>query len=317
MYPFGNMSASTVANRLATAAAAVRSASPREAGAIGICPAFAVTTALPHREPRDDAGRPLMVHMTTNGAARMTLRAGTSAVDDADEVPLGVPFGAVARLLLIHVATDAARAKSRHVDLGPSLAVFLRRLGLSTGGGKRGRPRYVRDQLQRLLGAVITTERAYVSDDQRFVDGDHLVIADQYRLWTAGPRRDEAEIVLGERFYDHVMARGVPVDLRKIAALRSSSLALDLYVWLTYRSQRLAQSGRSEVAVRWSQLHDQFGGGYRADESGLKEFARSARRALNRIRILWPDLDVDTPSGRLVLRSTRPDVPRRTAVHAY
>lgn len=309
------MSPSPVARRLAAAALAVRATPPREAGAIGVCPALVVTTALPHREPRDPDGRPRLVHTTTNGAATMVVRSGLPSVTDGAGAPAGVPYGAVARVLLVHIATEAARTGCRDVDLGPSLADFLRRLGMSGAGGAHGRPRYVVDQLRRLLGAVVTTERRYETHGTRFVDGDQLVVADQYRLWTAGPRRGHASITLGDRFFDHVQTRGVPVDLRKIAALRTSSLALDLYVWLTYRAQRLAQTGRPEVAVRWAQLHAQFGGGYRPDEAGLKEFARSCRRALARIRLLWPDLRVETPAGRLVLRSSRPDVVRRP-VHA-
>lgn len=304
--------ASTFARR----AVDVRSARPREARTVGVCPALLVATSLPHREPRGPDGRPATSHVTVNGDARMVVRAGAPADGEASDAPLGVPYGAVARLLLIHLATAASRRGCRDVDLGASLAAFLRSLDLSTSGGAHGRPRYVVDQLRRLLGCVVTTERVYHVDGCRVVDGDTLVLAEQYRLWTRGPGAGHATAVLGDRFFDHVTRRGVPVDLRKIAALRSSSLALDLYVWLTYRARRLAQTGRPSVAVRWRDLHDQFGGGYRTDESGTKEFARSARRALDRIRVLWPELDVVTPPGRLVLRTTRPDVAARPSVHA-
>ena len=46
-------------------------------------------------------------------------------------------------------------------------------------------------------------------------------------------------VELGEKFYEAIIARPVPLDMRTLQALKSSSLALDIYAWLAYRSHRV------------------------------------------------------------------------------
>ena len=42
---------------------------------------------------------------------------------------LGVPYGSLPRLVLIHIMTEAVRRKSRHVVLGSSFTDWMRRMG--------------------------------------------------------------------------------------------------------------------------------------------------------------------------------------------
>jgi hypothetical protein len=46
-------------------------------------------------------------------------------------------------------------------------------------------------------------------------------------------------VELGEKFYEAIIAHPVPLDMRTLQALKSSSLALDIYAWLAYRSHRV------------------------------------------------------------------------------
>lgn len=73
--------------------------------------------------------------------------------------------------------------------------------------------------------------------------------------------------------------------------------------------------------VSYDDLHAQLGSHYQTDEHGALtrtgkiEFGRSVRHALAAIRGAWPELDVATPRGRLVVRATGPDVEHRTPRH--
>ena len=315
-----------------------RARSPWEAGAIAVCPAFLVQTALPHRDlyatrpdGQPDPTRKETVYAVTNGTRSLTVRAGYTLDPHGTPTSLGIPYGALARLLLVYIATEALRTGRRRVDLGPSLSHLLRTLDIGGSGGRRGRTRYVHDQLRRLTTCVFSVERTRPAAATTHgahptkLRGEHLVLAERYRLWWDTESEGDAEsrgdaasrggpatggtIVLGDGFFRTAQRSSFPVDLRKLQALRASPLAMDLYAFCTYNAARLSLSGRREKAIPWRSLHTQLGSHYHAGPDGLKEFARAARRALDRVRLVWPELDVATPPGRFVLRTHRPDVP--------
>jgi|SRR6516165_4149850 hypothetical protein len=66
---------------------------------------------------------------------------------------------------------------------------------------------------------------------------------EQAALW-------ESWIELGEEFFNAVVAAPVPADMRALRALKQSSLALDLYVWATYRAFSVSRKGRPQF-VPW------------------------------------------------------------------
>ncbi|PAP74211.1 hypothetical protein BSZ37_21355 [Rubrivirga marina] len=124
-------------------------------------------------------------------------------------------------------------------------------------------------------------------------------------------------ITLGAQLWDLCRTACFPLDWRKIQALRDYPAALDLYAFLTHRLDKLQTDGAPEVALNYDQLHAQLGSHYATDEAGRltprgkKDFGHNLRRALRRVQLLWPALDVATPRGRFVVRSTGPDVPHR------
>ena len=66
-----------------------------------------------------------------------------------------LPFGNLPRLILAWVCTEAVRTQSRTLILGPSLAKFMKTLGVySSGGGNAGIK--LRNQMRRLFGCTIT-----------------------------------------------------------------------------------------------------------------------------------------------------------------
>ena len=65
---------------------------------------------------------------------------------------LGVPYGSLPRLVLIHIMTEAVRTKSRHIVLGATFTDWMRRMGFRTiSYGPRGSATLIREQLDRLL----------------------------------------------------------------------------------------------------------------------------------------------------------------------
>ena len=46
----------------------------------------------------------------------------------------------------------------------------------------------------------------------------------------------DSKIRLGEPFFNEIINHPVPLDMNTLKALKRSSLGLDLYLWLTYRT---------------------------------------------------------------------------------
>ena len=66
-----------------------------------------------------------------------------------------LPFGNFPRLILAWVCTEAVRTQNRALILGPSLAKFMKTLGVySSGGGNAGIK--LRNQMRRLFGCTVT-----------------------------------------------------------------------------------------------------------------------------------------------------------------
>ena len=79
--------------------------------------------------------------------------------------------------------------------------------------------------------------------------------------------RSESLIGSAWVFFEEITRSAVPVDLRAIRHLQRSPLAIDLYVWLTYRMSYL----RTPTVVPWEGLQGQFG----ADYGRPRDFRRS------------------------------------------
>ena len=64
-----------------------------------------------------------------------------------------------------------------------------------------------------------------------------------------------SKIELGEKFFQEIIHQPVPLDLNILKAPKRSSLGLDLYLWLTYRTFTL----KRPLWLSWARLYCQFG----------------------------------------------------------
>ncbi len=223
-----------------------------------------------------------------------------------------LPSGSVPRLLLVWVITEAVKTKDRHLILGSSLAEFMEKLDLVPTGGRWGTITRLRTQARRLFMSRV----AFIYDEGE--DGnyaaDPIQFADKVRIFWKPSTTDAMQgdleghqIVLSEPFYNQVIERPFPVDMNILRKLTKSPLGIDLYVWLTYRVSYLKQP----VSISWKGLHAQFGATYNSNKSGRDNFTRAVKRELKKIKIAWPDLQYDTPRGRLRLFPSQPSISKR------
>ena len=89
-------------------------------------------------------------------------------------------------------------------------------------------------------------------------------------------------------------------------ALKRSSLGLDLYMWLTYRTFALAHP----LHLTWPQLYRQFGANptQATDKITVQNFRRKVLRELKKIKVAWPGFKYSTGKGVLILSPSKPSI---------
>ena len=217
-----------------------------------------------------------------------------------------LPYGALPRLLLSWVTTEAVRTRSRVLPLGDSLAEFMRKLGLlHVGGADRRR---LQEQMQRLF-------RSHVELHYRDERGEQTVagqIASRTTFWWNPKRPDdrslwESKIELSEEFFLEILRRPVPVDMNILQHIKRSSLGLDLYLWLTWKVYSVVRP----IRIPWPSLYRQFGvDPAQADDTNtVNNFRTDCLRELKKIKTAWPSLHYSAKEkGVLILYPSPPSI---------
>lgn len=251
---------------------------------------------MPYRNPGDGVRE----WDRKQGGSVLRIEAG-SALDPrtGQFVKLGLPFGEKPRLVLIHLATEAIRSGSPVVDVEDSMTAFAKSLGIEPNGQQL---KALKDQLARLAASRVqmgTVEggRAVQVNAQivRAFDLWFPKEPDQRVLWPSTVRLDE-------EYFQSLGRHAVPLDHRAVAALSSSSMALDTYVWLAQRLHRVPP-GRPQF-IPWPAAYDQFGQGY----ARLRDFRRAFLQTLTHVKAVYPSARFDADDQGLTLEHSPPPV---------
>ena len=217
-----------------------------------------------------------------------------------------LPFGNIPRLLLAWICTEAVRTQSRDLVLGDSVSEFMRTLGIySTSGEKYTR---LRNQMKRLFGCSVTLIYEKPGGFARVSS----YVADKHEFWWNERKPDErslwkSRIELGEKFFQEIIAHPVPLDMNTLKALKRSSLGLDLYLWLNYRTFTL----KLPLRLSWTSLYRQFGADPAKEDNKriVDAFRTDCLRELKKIKTSWPGLNYSTAQGVLILSPSTPSIP--------
>jgi len=265
--------------RMKSLAALARETIPQEPDKRGYLARELVQCTLPHSNHKD-----VFMHQRKDGNLTVTI----SARPD-----IGLPYGAIPRLLMLWITSEAMRTRERKLVLGScekdnSLNHFLREVGLSpaTGGGKRSDAKRLRDQMMRLFRAKISFDYDPSSRTGQADAWLDMNVAPKGYLWWDFTQPDQrllfdSWIELDETFFQAIISNAVPVNLTMAGNLKRSPLALDLFVWTTYRLYRMRDG--EEINVSYAHLQRQFGTDYnRADN-----FRTYLSAAIVKVKTVW------------------------------
>ena len=270
------------------AAAAVLS---EEESRLGITHAGFAMTSLPHKRIEEALWR--------REGHRTTLLVESGRHRNGDFI--GVPYGSIARLILLYLQTEAVRTNSPEVELGRSMKSWMGRMSLTTGGRTY---QLVAEQARRISGCRLTffTDRengaetrhngAFVQDA---ISLSGVVDDDQPTLWQDRVRLDQG-------FWRSLRDHPVPVREEAIKAIGTRSLAIDVYIWLAYRLHALPKS----TMVSWPAIHGQFGAGFRL----VRQIKPTFLEALTLALAVYPEARVSAEKEGLTLHPSAPAVPK-------
>jgi hypothetical protein len=259
---------------------------------IGIMHAGFAMTALPHKDI------PETQWLRQGAGVKLLVESGS----DSDLHPIGIPFGSIARMILLYLQTEAVKTRSREIELGRSMNQWLTSMGIDNGGKTY---KLVREQAKRLSLCRLTFYRE--TPNATFVTNGSFVRdaiiptreGDQLPLWREVVRLDEG-------FYASLIEHPMPVREAAIRQIGSRSMAIDVYVWLAHRLHRLAKP----TPVSWRAVYEQFGAGY----AQFRQFKAKFKEPLTLALAAYPEARVAADDDGLTLYPSPPPVPSRKAI---
>lgn len=223
---------------------------------------------LPHSKPESNEFE------RTNGNVRIHMMAPAK---------VGLPYGTYPRLILAWIATEAKLTNSPELELGDNLSAFMRGLDLVPHGGRWGTITRLREQLERLMGTAISWT-TYEANGKTL---RNVIPVREAKLWWDPKRPAQSDLWksslrLDQEFFEGLVSKAVPVDMRALKALahERSPLALDIYTWLTYRMSYL----EAPTVIPWESLQGQFGG----DFTRTRAFKEKFLERLKQVQELYP-----------------------------
>ncbi len=259
---------------------------------IDIAHAGFAMASLPHRRTTQQ------VWEREGGPIKLLIESGL----DSNKVPVGIPYGAIARMILLYLQTQAVKTRSREVELGSSMNAWLTTMGVPIGGRTY---RSVREQASRISRCRLTfferTANAELVSNGAFVRDAILPLdpskGGQSSLWQERVRLDEG-------FYQSLIDHPLPLREAAIQQISGKSMAIDLYMWLAYRLHVL----NKPVTVTWGSARTQFGPEY----SVVRFFRRDMLPQLQLALAVYPEarIGIDERKG-ITLHPSPPPVPPR------
>lgn len=263
-------------------------------------------TGLPYRNPGSETRR----WKRQNGRALLEIEAGRAIhPEQNDFVDLPLPFGAKARLILIHLNAEAIRTGTPVIEVEDSMTAFVRRLQNRTPTGPEIRK--FKDQLSSLSAATI---RLAVTQGDRAIQVNTQVVT-AFDLWF--PKNPNQRILwpstvrLSQDYFDSLGRHAVPLDERAVAALAHSAMGLDVYTWLAQRLHRVPD-GKPQF-IPWPALHEQFGPTY----GRLRKFREVFLTTLRAVQTQYPAARIEADRKGLLLRNSPPPVSQRLVLVSH
>lgn len=234
------------------------------------------------------------------GRMSLVVHAGQLKSPQGETVMQPLPYGSRARLLMLHLCSEAVRQGSPTIHIEDSLSAFIRAMGFPVTGGANGTLNAFKAQLTALAACRLQIgmwdgTRARNINAVPFSELDVWMPTDpdQRMLWPS-------TVTFSLDFFASLQAHALPVNVEAVRAFAGSARKLDLMFWLGYRLHTL----RKPLVVSWAALQEQFGEGFARERA----FRAQLGDELNQISELFPKLPAKLDDNGLTIAPAGPEV---------
>ncbi|GJE55881.1 MULTISPECIES: replication protein RepA [Methylobacterium] len=249
---------------------------------------------LPYRDPG-----PVREVLREYGRNSLSLSAGRLKNPITGEMEMqGLPYGPKARLVLLHLCTEAVRQRSPVIAVADSLSGFMREMGFAVTGGERGTIGAFKEQLNRLAACSMQIGLWDGKETASTLTVPPFRRLDLWRPQGSGEVVWQREVQFHQDFYESLIKHALPVDIRAARALSGSARKLDLLFWAGYRLRALQRPLR----LTWDNLHKQFG----ADNASQRSFRQAFKADLAGVLEVFPRLPITLDERGMVLNPADP-----------
>lgn len=208
-------------------------------------------------------------------------------------------YGAAPRMFLLHIrsliknGSDCVDAEHHTVYLDDTYNSFCNSVGIKYSGSNK-------DKVIEMVKNLATTSIVLQNwSADRFIARSFFV-ATTVALNYGTDEKEKSFIEFSPQMWALLTENCVPLNPSIVRQLRGDALSLDMYQWLAFR----ANSTRYETYVTWEALLMQF----KYDGYPMREFKRKFKRALEKIRLAWPELKVEITETGVIVRPSLPSI---------
>jgi hypothetical protein len=226
--------------------------------------------------------------------------AGSLRSPNGEKILQPVPFGTKARLILMHLCSEAILQKSATIEIAETLTGFVRDMGFPDSGGKKGPLTAFKEQLNALAACNMRLsfwngERVRTKSISPISEMDIWLPSapDQRTLWPS-------TVTFSNEMYESLKQHAMPINAHVVRAFAGSARKLDLYFWIGYRIHNIEEP----LTISWSALKEQFGTGF----SRERDFRARLAKEVDEIKETLRKLPVKVSEEGLLLSPADPSV---------
>jgi hypothetical protein len=234
------------------------------------------------------------------GNMSLLVKAGEVMTPHGEWVSQPIPYGPKARLILMHLCSEALHNNSATIELADTFTAFVREMGFSKSGGERGPLTAFKHQLNALAGCELRlgTWNGQTARTKSFrpINDFEVWLSDnpgQRSLWPS-------TVTFSPEMFDSIKQHSIPINIKAVRAFSGSARKLDLYFWLGWRLHNI----ESTLSLGWEALGSQFGVGFTRERAFKAQFAEE----LSHIKEVFPKLPLRLTENGLILEPASPDV---------
>jgi len=265
---------------------------------------------LPVRRPPEHEGHTAMFSRRGAGFNLKLLTPNIEIPDANMSIPIGVPWGPKARLLILWMASQSRQLShsNRFLEIGP-IKEWLREIGIGIAGDAINRTKEQLIKLSQTLFNVTVRHSDEAGEDMIAFRNDLFVeqgaIAHEDLLHFRDGCLDKIRwpdgIVLTENACRRFERDVVPIPMDRLRKIAHSATAIDIFLFLSYRLP-LIPKGRPQL-MTWRQFGSQFGPSHQQSPSRFKEHYGAAIRAALQA---YPEARIEEEPDGLLLHYSDP-----------